>query len=79
MAVKNSKTRPKDNPYQTWVSNDGLWQWDILKFWSNDLTNPYARVFCSVSSPYADELGDVYYSEIVKHATLVYQDEAMEV
>lgn len=69
MAVKNSKTRPVDNPYEVWTTGD--WTWKILKFYSNDLDDPFARVFCDVETPFAHEMGDVYYSEITRYARKV--------
>lgn len=45
------------------------WKWIVLKHYQqpeNEAKNPYARVFCQVSSPLCPEgeLGDVYISEI---------------
>ena len=80
MAVRNAKSRKQDNPYQIWEAQG--WEWRVLKFYSNDLDDPYARVFCAVRSPFTYggfELGDVYLREIRSHATLTFQDEAMEV
>lgn len=68
------KTRKLDNPYETWVSFDGSWEWKVLKKYQapiNEAKNPYARWFCGVKSPftYGDyELGDVYVSEIKSNA-----------
>lgn len=69
MAIKNNKTRPVDNPYEVWTANG--WTWKVLKFYSNDLSDEYARVFCDVESPFAHEMGDVYYREIRNAARLV--------
>lgn len=77
MAVRNAKTRAASDPYEVWQAPG--WTWNVLKFYSNDLTDPYARVFCKVTSPFVPEgeLGDVYYSEIKGHAELTYRDPEM--
>lgn len=69
MASKNlwSKTRPVDNPYAIFKS--GGWTWKVLKAYQTpekENTNPYARWFCSVSSPFcpSGELGDVYVADV---------------
>jgi hypothetical protein len=72
MAIKNGKTRKVESPYEVWSSNG--WTWKVLKFYSNNLDDEYARVFCHVDSPYASEMGDVYYNEIRRQADLVYRD-----
>ena len=66
------KTRSQSNPYGVYQAGD--WEWRVLKSWQNDRDQPYARAFCAVKSPYtfdSYELGDVYWSEILKYATLV--------
>lgn len=73
-----AKTRPVDNPYEIWVSHNGLWQWRVLKKYQNpenEAKNPYARWLCAVYSPITKEqmssgyeLGDVYLSDIKPHA-----------
>lgn len=68
MAVKRNKTRPVSNPYEVWQAPG--WTWKVLKFYSNDLDDPFARVFCDVESPFAHEMGDVYYGDIVHNAEL---------
>jgi hypothetical protein len=73
--MKNScaKTRPASDPYEIWKNHQG-WEWRILKRYQSpdkEAANPYARVFCAVSSPFTfggQELGDVYVSEIKKNA-----------
>jgi len=75
MAIKNAKIRKPDSPYEIW--NAGDWEWRVLKFYNNDTSEPYSRVFCQVASPYATEMGDVYYDEIRSQATLTYRDPDM--
>lgn len=69
------KTRPVDNPYEIWQA--GEWEWRVLKKWQSpekEASNPYARWFCAVKSPYTYgdfELGDVYVADIKKNAVKV--------
>lgn len=67
------KTRPKENPYEIWVSFDGTWQWWVLKKYKSpesEAKDPYARWFTAVRSPYVTgfELGDTYVREIKRFA-----------
>ena len=69
MATKNpfGKIRKESDPYVT-LEMDG-WTWKVLKLYqtpAGSLTNPFARAFCLVSSPFypGGELGDVYVKEI---------------
>ncbi len=70
------KTRPKEDPYETWVSFDGTWKWLVRKKYQSpeaEAANPYARWFCTVitpASPHGDT-GDVYVSEIKAQAVRV--------
>lgn len=75
-----NKTRPKENPYETWKSNDGSWTWQVLKKYQADDDKPYARWFCNVITPFVPngELGDVYVSEIKELATKVNTVQDME-
>ena len=72
-----SKRRTADNPYEVWKSRDGSWTWKVLKKYQapdKEASNPFARWFCAVSSPYThgmEELGDVYVSEVKSQATKV--------
>jgi hypothetical protein len=72
-----SKRRTVDNPYEVWKSYDGRWTWKVLKKYQTpekELTNPYARWFCAVSSPFTegyDDYGDVYVAEIRSNAVKV--------
>ena len=76
--MKNAcgKTRPKENPYEIWVSRDGTWKWLVRKKYQSpegEAANPYARWFCTVitpGAPYGDT-GDVYISEIKSQAVRV--------
>lgn len=71
------KTRKVDNPYEVWETTDGSWQWRVLKKYQSEekeATNPYARWFCAVKSPYTFgqfEYGDVYVQEIKQNAIKV--------
>ena len=71
------KTRPIDNPYEVWRSNDGKWLWKVLKKNqkpSKEAENPHARWFCAVQSPYtygSFEMGDVYVKDIIDYAEQV--------
>ena len=64
----HGKTRPLDNPYT--VYKRGYWEWRVLKAYQSpekEATNPYARWFCAVKSPYTFgswEYGDTYVSDI---------------
>ena len=72
MATKSvnlwSKSRPKENPYLT-IKN-GSWTYFVLKAYqtrAKERTNPYARWFCAVSSPYTFggyDMGDTYIKDI---------------
>jgi hypothetical protein len=69
------KTRPENDPYEIWVGMNRApgWVWRVLKKYQspeNEAKNPYARWFCSVSSPLIEgtELGDVYVREITDNA-----------
>ena len=66
-----AKTRPIDNPYETWVVNS--WTWKVLKKWQSDDNKPFGRWFCFVTSPLCPEgeYGDVYVSEIKKNAVRI--------
>lgn len=66
------KTRSVDNPYETWISFDGSWRWDVLKKYQIDDDKPYARWFCIVYTPICPygEMGDVYVADIKRSAQL---------
>lgn len=76
MKNERAKTRPESNPYSIWKNNSG-WTWKILKHYQTEekeKTNPFARVFCAVTSPFTygqSELGDVYLKEIKSQAVQV--------
>lgn len=64
-----NKTRPVSNPYEVWSSFDGSWRWLVLKKYQTpekEASNPYARWFCKVYSPFVPEgeMGDTYTREI---------------
>lgn len=70
-----AKTRPNDKPYEIWQSWDGLWTYKVLKKWQADDHKPYARWFCSTTSPYVtDELGDGFAADIMSHSHLILTD-----
>jgi len=84
MNTKNlcSKTRPKTNPYEIWKSPDGRWTWAVLKKYQTpekEASNPYARWFCSVTSPFTPhgEMGDTYVHEIKRQAVKVSGDSSV--
>lgn len=66
------RTRPIDNPYETWKGFGPLagWEWRVLKKYQtpeNEKGNEYARWFCAVRSPmtYGEfEYGDTYVKDI---------------
>lgn len=68
MKNEKGKTRPVDNPYETYSSAG--WTWKVLKHYQSpekERRNPYARVFCAVSSPMTMggiDMGDVYCRDI---------------
>lgn len=66
------KTRPVNDPYRVFRAGD--WEWRVLKAYSADESKPFARWFCAVKSPMtfgSYDLGDVYISEVLHHATEV--------
>jgi hypothetical protein len=70
--MKNTmaKTRPVDNPYETW--KHGEWEWRVLKKWQADDAKPFARWYCAVRSPltYGQwEYGDTYVADVKRYAT----------
>ena len=69
-----AKSRPVNDPYEVWQRNG--WEWRVLKKYQTpekEATNPYARWFCWVSSPFCPEgeLGDSYAHEIMGVAVRV--------
>lgn len=68
------RTRPVTHPYEVW--SDGQWTWKVLKFYKtreSTIADPYGRVFCEVQGLEKD-LGDVYYADIMRVATLIKAD-----
>jgi len=67
------KTRKLEDPYEIW-KNDSGWEWRVLKKYQTpkkERENPYARWMCAVKSPCTFggwDYGDVYISDICKHA-----------
>jgi hypothetical protein len=69
------KTRPVTDPYEVWEGHG--WTWRVLKKYESpekEATDPYARWFCAVYSPYTQggyDLGDVYVKEIKEQAVRI--------
>lgn len=65
-----SKTRPIDNPYEVWQTEDSRWTWYVLKKYQSpekEAANEYARWYCYVTSPFtgdSGEYGDCYAAEV---------------
>lgn len=81
MAEKNlcGKARKIDDPYEIWegVGQYKGWTWKVLKKYQSpdkEVSNPYARWFCAVSSPFTHggcDYGDTYISDVVPNAKMV--------
>ena len=72
MKNTQNKLRPKTDPYEIWMSDDG-WRWAVLKKYQTpekETANPYARWFCQVTTPRnpSGDMGDVYVSTIKRMA-----------
>ena len=62
------KTRDINSPYEIWTNYNG-WEWKVLKKYQVDDNKPYARWFCSVTSPFvSNEMGDCYVEDIKNNA-----------
>lgn len=66
LSTKNEsgKTRPKDNPYESWWTPIGIYH--VLKKYKSpagEAADPYARWFCWCENEYND-MGDMYAAEI---------------
>jgi hypothetical protein len=65
----------RQNAYEVYEAPG--WKWYVLKHYQTEeaeTTNPYARVFCDVTSPFvgnSGELGDTYLSDIQSTGRLV--------
>ncbi len=70
------KTRPRNNPYETWVA--GSWTWLVLKKYQADDRKAGARWFCFVTSPFCPdgELGDCYAADIMGEAVRIVKEVA---
>jgi hypothetical protein len=69
-----AKMRPVSNPYEVWATADRTWTWKVLKKYQTpekEALNPYARWFCSVTSPICTEMGDVYVATITGAAVKI--------
>lgn len=67
--LTTSQRIQQNKPIEVWRSSDGSWTWEVYKKYQKpekEATNPYARWFCKVKTPYVPEgeLGDVYIKEI---------------
>lgn len=71
------KTRSINDPYEVYRNEQAGWEWRVLKHYQaedKEATNPLARVFCAVKSPYTMpgyDLGDTYISDISNYGTPV--------
>jgi len=73
------KTRKVEDPYEIWQGYGQFegWTWKVLKKYQTpekEKSNPYARWFCAVSSPYTHggyDMGDTYVKDVVNYARLV--------
>lgn len=68
------KTRKVEEPYEIWRTQDGSWEWRVLKKWQANDEKEFARWFCAVKSPYTYggfDYGDVYVKEIKENAIKV--------
>lgn len=70
------RSRPVENPYEVWEGRGAFsgWTWRVLKKYSKNEADPYARAFCAVSSPFtygSNDLGDVYIRDYRDSAVLV--------
>jgi hypothetical protein len=70
------RSRPKDNPYEIWEGRGAYtgWTWLVLKKYSKNEDDAYARAFCYVTSPFtygSGDLGDVYIRDYQSAAVLV--------
>ena len=59
----------KHLPIETWALPEKGWKWEVYKKYQKpekEATNPYARWFCKVTSPFvpSGESGDVYIKDI---------------
>lgn len=67
-----NKVRDKDDPYEIWVSEDGMWEWRVLRKYQNpeyEEQNYNAVWYCAVKSPFTNnryEVDDVYVRNIKK-------------
>ena len=75
MANPANKTRPKNNPYESWeVPGVGIYH--VLKKYrapAQEAADPYARWLTYCENEYGD-MGDMYASEIKRSGFLVYRD-----
>lgn len=68
------KERNIENPYEVWKTQDGSWEWRVLKKWQIDDDGQYSRWMCGVKSPFTYgqfEIGDVYVKDIKENAIKV--------
>lgn len=73
-----AKTRPKDNPYESWATPIGVYH--VLKKYKGpkgEAADPFARWFTFCDNEYG-EVGDMYAADIKKFGTLIYRDPTVE-
>ena len=64
-AIVMGKSRPASKPWLTIVHKPSGWTWKVLKAYSKNPDEKYARWFLATTSPYVkDELGDGYINEV---------------
>lgn len=69
-----AKTRPQDDPYESWATPIGIYH--VLKKYKSaegEAKDPYARWFCYCENEYG-ESGDMYAAEVKSMGTLIYRD-----
>lgn len=68
--MANNNPFGKHNKEGYFIVTQGSWTWKVHKFYQSpakSLENPYARAFCSVSSPLtfgSADMGDCYIKDI---------------
>lgn len=73
-AVPMGKTRKLEDPWLVVENGDG-WTFKVLKAYTADPNQPYARWLCAVSSPYTFggyDMGDTYVKDV--EGKITYRD-----
>ena len=64
-----AKMRSLNDPYEIWISQDGRWEWRVLKKNQADDNKLNATWYCAVKSPFTGgiyEYGDEFVETIKK-------------